>query len=51
MPDALVLDMPVELGLKLMPVVGADLPDPEWECSNHKITRLNELMPWSYDQG
>jgi len=28
MPDALVLDVPVELGLKLIPVVGADLPDP-----------------------
>jgi len=34
MPDALVVDVPVELGLEFMAVVDSDLPDPEWECSD-----------------
>ena len=37
MPDALIFDMPVELGLELMTIVGADLPDPEGELLEDKV--------------
>ena len=43
MADALVLDMPVELGLEFMPVVCPDLPDPEWECSNHMVNEVDGI--------
>ena len=36
-PDALIFDMPVELGLELMTIVGADLPDPEGELLEDKV--------------
>ena len=43
MPDALVLDVPVELGLELMAVVGSDLFDPEWECSDHVVDKVDGI--------
>ena len=35
--------MPVELGLEFMPVVCLDLPDPEWECSNHVFNEVDGI--------
>lgn len=32
MPNALVFDMPVELGLEFVPVVRPCLPDAEWKA-------------------
>jgi hypothetical protein len=37
MTDALVLDMPMELGLELMAIVGAHLADPEGEPGNDAV--------------
>ena len=37
MTDALVLDVPMELGLELMAIVGADLADPEGEPGNDVV--------------
>ena len=39
--DALVLDMPVKLGLELVAVVGPDLPDAEWEGSDHVVNEVD----------
>jgi len=43
MPDALFLDVPVELGLKLMAVVCSDLPDPEWKCSDQVANEVDGI--------
>ncbi len=41
MADALVLDMPVELGLELMAVISPDLPYAEWEGSDHVVNEVD----------
>ena len=43
MANAFVLDMPVELGLKLMPVIGADLTDPEGELFDHVVDKIDGI--------
>ena len=43
MADALILDMPVELGLELMPVVGPDLLDAERELFDDVINEVDRV--------
>ncbi len=43
MPDALVLDVPVELGLEFMAVVRAHLADAEREPGDHGIDEVNRV--------
>jgi len=43
MPDALVLDMPVEPGLELVAVVGADLPDPKREGFDDVVDEVDGI--------
>ena len=41
MSDARVLDVPVELGLELMAIVGSDFSDPEGECPDHVVDEVD----------
>lgn len=41
MPYSQILDMPVELGLKLVAIVGPDGMDPEGEFLDHMINKLD----------
>ena len=43
MADALILDMPVELGLELMAVVGPDLLDAERELFDDVIDKVDRI--------
>jgi hypothetical protein len=43
MPNAFVLDVSVGPDLELMPVVGADLADPKWECANHMVDKVDSV--------
>lgn len=43
MADALILDMPVELGLELMPIVGSDFFDAEWELFDDVIDKVDRV--------
>ena len=44
MPDALVLDMPMELGLPLMPAISADRVDTEGELLDHVIDEVDRAL-------
>jgi len=49
MPHALVFNMPVKLGLKLMTPVGSDRADPEGKLFNHivyELDRTSLIMFW-----
>lgn len=43
MSDALIFDVPVELGLELMPVIGPDFPDAERELFDDVIDKLDRV--------
>ena len=44
MPDSFILDMPMELGLKLMAPVRAYRMDPEWEPLQLVIDKRNRTL-------
>ena len=43
MADTLVLDMPVEPGLELMPVVGSNFPDPERKLVDDMVDEVDRI--------
>lgn len=44
MSDALIFDVPVELGLELMPVIGPDFPDAERELFDDDPDRPKVIL-------